>query len=1149
MKQHRTLLWILTFAVSLLRLAAGEVQRGVIEGVEGIVVHSRANGARQNAVVGLHLNFGDRLVAQKGARATIRLNDLTDFQLREYTSIQLVEENGTCVLNVFHGALYLFSRDRPREVQFRTPHAGGGVRGTEYEVRVADEGTVVTLFDGAVVLTNLWGATNVTAGQVAVVEPGKAPRIPLVVTNGVQWWLHYPAILDLNELKVPDAAASELRRAITAWKHGDQLAAVREYPADRVPTTDAERLFLASLRLASGEVQSAELLLQEVTSEALVAQGIRELILSVTGTNWTIGPEPGTASGWLGRSYLRQARLELALAREAARTATSLDPEFGLAWARLAELEFSFGDFAKANRALQEALRLSPGHAPAHSLKGFLAAGRNQNREAEAAFDRAIQLDPSLGDGWLGRGLIGFRTGRSYEGLRDLQTAATRERQRSVLRSYLGKGFAEVNDSEHAAAEFALASRLDPRDPMPWLHSALMRYSRNQVNEAIEDLERSLSLNDERAVYRSRLLLDEDRAVRATSLARLYQRAGMEEVAVREAALAVSADYSNPGAHLFLADAFNALRDPSRFNLRYETAWFNELLLANALSSVESGLLSPSLSQQEYSKLFTRDGHRFSSFGEARSDGQIRQVATDAGVYGRLSYSVDLDWQHNDGTRINNDLNRTEVYTQLKGRIGDDDTLMVLAKLEEYEAGDNFQYQNPKYGRPDYRFSEQQHPNLVGIWRHPYGPGATSLLMVGRLENNQQFQDQFATNNILVYQTKNPIPELIPFVLRSVDYTGKLEVYVAEANQILESERNLLVAGGRFQTGRFQSSDLLLGESGTAASFGDSSALANTFQSTASDSDFNRISAYLYDSFRVLPDLSLTAGAALERMEKPVNFRNPPIGQGTTTLAGIFPKSALTWRISDAAVVRGMYAQSLGGVSLDESYRLEPVQLAGFSQAARTVIPESLVGSVSGHRLELGGAALDLKVHPGTYLGVQATTTRSSVDQQRGMFDYDDTGSRSPLGGVVQVEERFRFQERALALTANRLLGKRWSLGVGYQIRGTELNDQIPIAAAKFPYAGVFHEAKGSLVFNGANGLFLRIQPNLGWQLEHDRPGSGGHYAKVNLELGWRSLKQLGEVSIGVLNCLGDDTFLSPLSGYTDIPRRSVLFGRLRINF
>ena len=71
--------------------------------------------------------------------------------------------------------------------------------------------------------------------------------------------------------------------------------------------------------------------------------------------------------------------------------------------------------------------------------------------------------------------------------------------------------------------------------------------------------------------------------MRNANLARIYQNAGMKEVAVREATRAVENDYTNASAHLFLANSFDALRDPDRILLRYETPWFNELLLANLL--------------------------------------------------------------------------------------------------------------------------------------------------------------------------------------------------------------------------------------------------------------------------------------------------------------------------------------------------------------------------------------------------------------------------------------------------------------------------------------------------------------------------------------------------------------------------------------
>jgi hypothetical protein len=61
--------------------------------------------------------------------------------------------------------------------------------------------------------------------------------------------------------------------------------------------------------------------------------------------------------------------------------------------------------------------------------------------------------------------------------------------------------------------------RLDPNDPTAWLYSALLNDQRNSINQAIEDLEHSEALNDNRAVFRSKFSLDQDAAVRSANLA------------------------------------------------------------------------------------------------------------------------------------------------------------------------------------------------------------------------------------------------------------------------------------------------------------------------------------------------------------------------------------------------------------------------------------------------------------------------------------------------------------------------------------------------------------------------------------------------------------------------------------------------------
>jgi tetratricopeptide (TPR) repeat protein len=116
------------------------------------------------------------------------------------------------------------------------------------------------------------------------------------------------------------------------------------------------------------------------------------------------------------------------------------------------------------------------------------------------------------------------------------------EPQRAGLRSYLGKAHGFGDD--RAAKELQLAKELDPQDPTAWLYSALLKQQQNRINEGIGDLEKSQELNENRRLYRSQLLLDQDRAVRSANLAALYRDAGMFDVSMREAGRAVNADYA-----------------------------------------------------------------------------------------------------------------------------------------------------------------------------------------------------------------------------------------------------------------------------------------------------------------------------------------------------------------------------------------------------------------------------------------------------------------------------------------------------------------------------------------------------------------------------------------------------------------------------
>src|SRR4030095_7214490 len=102
--------------------------------------------------------------------------------------------------NLLKGIIYFFHRDRPGEFDLQTPTVSAVVRGTEFNLKVADDGTTtLSLFDGEVEMTNSFGQLPLKNGEAGVAEPGVAPRktAALEMVNVIQWALYYPGVLDL----------------------------------------------------------------------------------------------------------------------------------------------------------------------------------------------------------------------------------------------------------------------------------------------------------------------------------------------------------------------------------------------------------------------------------------------------------------------------------------------------------------------------------------------------------------------------------------------------------------------------------------------------------------------------------------------------------------------------------------------------------------------------------------------------------------------------------------------------------------------------------------------------------------------------------------------------------------------------------------
>jgi Tfp pilus assembly protein PilF len=1128
------------------------------------------------------LQPGDRLRSGLNSRVTLLWSDQSVVPFGQLTEVEILapENAGTLAgLHVVRGIMSFFHRDKPGRIRVLTHGATASIEGTEFVLQVGEnngvEHSVLSLIDGKVSLSNEQGTLVLTNDEQAEFEPGKTPvrTAGFIANNLLQWCFYYPAVLDPRDLALSADETEALKDSLDSYRAGDLPGALGRYPAGRQAASDDERIYHAALLLAVGQVgqTESELAMLPAGDPGLrtqrLARALRTLIAAVKRQGAPAGPGPQMATELLAASYYEQSRAggdaTLGAALELARRAAAASPEFGFAWSRMAELEFGFGRAARAREALDTGLRLAPRNAEALALKGFVLAAQGNVRGAIGWFNRALAADSALGNAWLGRGLCRIRLGDGAGGRKDLLVAAALEPQRAVLRSYLGKAYADAGDDIHANRELALARKLDPADPTSWLYAALLHQEENRVNEAIRDLEKSEELNDNRSLYRSKLLLDEDSAVRGANLAGIYADAGMDDVSTREATRAVNEDYANYSAHLFLANSYNQLRDPQQIDLRYETPWLSEFLVANLLAPVGAGTLSQTVSQQEYGKLFEQDRVGLVSSTDYLSRGQWTESGSQYGNIGNFGYALDGFFLSDTGQRPNEEQQQLTLSAQLKWDVTAQDSLFAQVIGYHSAAGDLTQYYNQNQADQGLWTIEKQEPQVLVGGRHEWSPGLQTLVLAGR------FTDDYSVNNSeqpvlwLLKDTTGqvfgvPTPSLPTTTL---DYRSRLEIYSTELQQIWETDPLTTVFGARYQVGDFDTQSAL-GPSGVAR-FMNGSMITPSFLhfsspaiSESERTDFQRMSGYGYGDWRVFEALQVTAGVSYDALVYPQDFRAPPISGPANSERQISPKAGFTWTPWRNTAVRFAYTKSLGGVSFDQSVRLEPVQVDGFTQAFRSLIPEAVAGSTAGAKFETYGLALEQKLPTGTYFTVEGDLYKSDANQIIGDVDQPLAGIL-PLAPVASAtQQNLDYHERDVTVTLDQLVGDFCTLGAQYELSQAELDTDYPSIPATVTTGNdtrnnaTENQVMLFAVVNHPSGFFARAEGV--WYSQRNGGYTptltGDDFWQVNLFAGWRLLHRKLQAEAGVLNVGNSDYDLNPLNLYNELPRRRTVALSLQFN-
>lgn len=609
---------------------------------------------------------GDTVRTHELSRAALLLSNETTLRLDQQTTVTLAapDENKASLMELFSGALHVITRTS-RPFRVTTPYVNAAVEGTEFLVVVATDAASVVVYEGLVAASNEHGNTLVAGGERAVAPRDLPPRKELIVRplDAVQWTLYFPTVFDYRAGAASSGGAGEpaVQESVALYRAGrlpEAIARLENVPQalrnSRFFTYRAGLLLLVGrLDEARPDIQRA-LAIDPRSSDAYSLLAVIAVVendkdQALVRADEAVEADPASPAARIALSYAQQAQFNIEQARSSVQKAVDLDPESALAWARLSELDMSSGNLDRALEAGKRAASLNPGVAKTQTVLGFAYLIRIDTRAAEAAFEKAIELDQVDPLPRLGLGLAKIRRGDLQGGREEIEIATSLDPETSLIRSYLGKAYYEEKRDAAAGTQFELAEGLDPNDPTPWFYDAIRKQASNRPVEALEDIQRSSALNDNRAVYRSRLLLDDDLAARSASTARIYSDLGFEQLALVEGWKSVSIDPGNFSAHRFLADIYADVP-------RHDVARVSELLQSQLLQPLNLTPLQPqllddklyilsgagpsSVAFNEYNRLFTRNGVVAMLDGIVGGNHTSGDQAVIAGIRDNVSYSL-----------------------------------------------------------------------------------------------------------------------------------------------------------------------------------------------------------------------------------------------------------------------------------------------------------------------------------------------------------------------------------------------------------------------------------------------------------------------------------------------------------------------------
>ena len=1039
--------------------------------------------ARLNAA----LCKGDTVrVGMQGRAALMLVNDAV-LRLDQNTTLRLidvaVESAERSWIELLRGALQSFSR-KPRLITVNSPYLNGSIEGTEFVFRVDNNSTQVTVYEGTVIAANAQGSVAVTGGAAVSAANGQAPvlRALLKPREGAQWTLYYPPVFASTDR----SSSADLTQASQLLQVGqaDQAEALVAGVLQSQPR-NADALSLQSIILLTRNDGAAALASAQAAHQA----------------------EPESARAALALSYAQQANFDLQGARTTLIQAVADSPNNALIWARLAELHASFADLDAALAAARRAAEIAPDTARAQTVLGFAQLQLVATDEALVAFDKAIQLDQADPLPHLGNGLAIIRNGNLVEGRREIEIAAGLDGNNALIRSYLGKAYFEEGRADLAEGQYETAKSLDNNDPTPFFYDAILKQLTNQPVAALENVQQAIALNDNRAIYRSRLLLDADSAARSAGLARVYSDLGFQELALVEGWKSVNTDPGSYSAHRFLADSY-ATRS------RHEIARVSELLQSQLLQPLNSTPIQPrigesnlllisaggpsSLSFNEFNQLFSRNGASFQLNGMTGSHDTNSIEFVAANVADSVSVSAGVSHFETNGWRDN--------------AFQDDDIANVFVQKEfspDLSIQAEYRHRHTKYGDLLLRFFPDE-----------FYPGQKNEVErdVGRIGGRYDLTPSSTLLASLQYQSSDTsqIDEQYPVsYVTLVDLRLPEKAYASELQYLLRASWLKLISGiGYFNVSGTLSSTIGLDLPPPPDGPGPITLEEETL------TEVRHTNLYSYGNLELIDNLTLTLGVSADIIQG--DFPGEEKDK-------INPKFGLVWNPMEATTIRAAAFKTLKR-TLVTNQTLEPTQVAGFNQ----FFDDYNLSEITNY-----GAAIDQTFSATVFGGVEYTQRDLSVP-------YLDFNVDPPANEAADWKER---GNRAYLFWTP----AKWvALSAQYQYEYTERDEAFPDGLLELKTRRTPLEIK---MFSAAGwsaalrGTYIK-QSGVFALLSGDTAEGDDVYWLLDASLSYRLPNRLGMISVGASNLTNEEFhyFDRDLNNASIQPER-MLFARFTLAF